>query len=385
MSLWPRDPSARRLAIAAVVAILLVAGVVLSGGREAFVAYLIAWLFVLGICTGAMVMRMVHVLTGGRWGEAIRPPLMALTAALPLVALLVVPLFFGLHELFAWSRPEAVAASELLQKKAGYLNVPFFAVRTVAALGIWSVLAWRLVALDALPARDAGQARAARLKSTSIAGIILYAFSVTWFGVDWVMSLVPQWKSTGFGLVFALGQTLAGFAAALAGTGWASRGATPRADAQTLNDLGNIALTLVLLWAYLAFMQYLIVWIGDQPPNIAWYLPRVQTSWAIVGILLVLAHFAVPFLVLLFRRAKRSAVVTAALGAGLLAAHWVDVFWLVAPGFNRGGFSLHWMDIAATAAMLVVLRAAMSAPWALLVPGVSRPGWPGSKEARDHG
>jgi hypothetical protein len=381
MSNRPREPNARRWAVATAAAILLVTGVLLLGGREGFVAYLIAWLFTLGICAGAMVMRMVHVLTGGRWGEAMRPALIALTAALPIVAVLVVPLFFGLHELFEWSQPQAVAVSALLQKKSGYLNVPFFVLRTVAALGIWSALAWRLAALD-VPAQDMDAARAVRLKSTSIAGLILYTFSVTWFGVDWVMSLVPQWKSTGFGLVLALGQTLAGFAAALTATAWASRSVTARADAQTLNDLGNIALTLVLLWAYLAFMQYLIVWIGDQPDDIAWYLPRVQTSWKVVGIVLVAAHFAAPFLVLLFRSAKRSAIVTAALGAGLLAAHWLDALWLVAPGFRRDGFALHWMDIAVTVALLVILRAATLAPWGRPAPGEYQASW---REARGHG
>jgi hypothetical protein len=380
MSARGANADARRtLAAAAILALLIAAPTFI--GRAAFVAYLVAWLFALGVCLGAMVMRMVHVLTGGRWGEAVRPALMALIAALPVVAALVVPLFFGLHDLFEWSRPQALAASELLRQKSGYLNVPFFVVRTLVALGVWSWLAWRLVALDG-PPDDGDSARAARLQSTSIAGLVFYVVSVTWFGVDWVMSLVPQWKSTGFGLILAVGQALSGFAAALAASAWTVRGDPGRTQPQTLNDLGNIALTLVLTWAYLAFMQYLIAWIGDQPASIAWYVPRLETSWRGVGIALVAAHFAAPFLVLLFRRAKRSAVVTAGLGVGLLAAHWLDTLWLVVPAFRPEGFALRWTDILATAAMLTLLRAAALAPWARSRPGARGADW---KEAHGHG
>ena len=346
------DASARRaLAAAALGGGALVIGG-LSDAQRFFAAYLIAWLFVLAIGLGAMTMRMIHVLTGGAWGDAIAAPLRAAIGTIPLVAVLFVPLLFGLQHLYPWARPDAVAASPLLQEKAWYLNRVAFAVRSIAFLLIWSAMAWRIGVLEH-PQRQSGPPRAGNLYHLSIAGLIVYTLTITLAAVDWIMSLTPEWYSTTFGLLTGVAQALAGFAFVVA---WVALRSTRGRAAQavgpaTLNDLGNIALTLVLTWAYLAFTQYLIIWAEDLPHETIWYLPRVQSSWRLLGLGLIVFHFALPFLVLLLRSAKRSAIVMAALGVGLLLAHWLDVVWLVSPAIAPHGLTLDWTPLAATVAL----------------------------------
>jgi hypothetical protein len=165
-------------------------------------------------------------------------------------------------------------------------------------------------------------------------------------------------------LLIAMGQAVGGFALVLwIAARYASRGEAD-ADPQTFNDLGNIAMTLVLTWAYLAFTQYLVIWIGDLPHDISWYVPRVQTSWRMVAMALIVLHFAAPFCVLLFRGAKRRPRVMAIFAAGLVLAHWIDVLWLIGPAFHPQGAAIGWMEIVATlgigAATLAWVRAGLS-------------------------
>jgi hypothetical protein len=308
-----------------------------------FVSYLVAWLFFLGIALGSMVNLMVHRLTGGAWGELLLRPLEAAMGALPVIALLGIPLLLGLHQLYPWARPDAVRASDLLMNKAWYLNEPFFVLRAALYFTVWLWLAHRFRVLQ-----SRGDDR--RLHGLSIIGLMVYAITVTCAAIDWVMSLTPQWYSTTFGLLTGISQSLAGFACAMGAAGLlVHRGAFPALGApRVLQDIGNLLLMFVLTWSYLAFTQYLIIWYEDLPPEIDWYVPRLHTSWYAVAWVLIIAHFALPFAILLFRRAKRSAAGIAALGLLMLAAHWIDVLWLVAPPFRSTGLRLECGDLLAT-------------------------------------
>ncbi|HEV8517142.1 MAG TPA: hypothetical protein VGQ54_01115 [Burkholderiales bacterium] len=313
-------------------------------------SYLFAWWFFLGISLGALANLMIHQLTGGAWGVVIRKPLEAASMAVPVIAVLFVPLAFGQQDLYVWMRPAQFADPALLEAKSWYLNPMFFWLRAIFYFAVWVVLALRLDRLLIEQSISSDPRPNAKLRATSIAGLILYALTVTFAAVDWIMSLTPQWYSTTFGLLVMLGQTLSAFAFAIACAALLQRGDTTRArgDASHFHDLGNLLLMFVMTWAYLAFTQYLIIWAADLPHEIAWYLPRTETSWKWIGLFLVVFHIAVPFLVLLFRFAKRNATLLGALAGALLFAHWADALWLVAPAFRGDGFRLHWTDFAAT-------------------------------------
>lgn len=319
--------------------------------RQFFLSYLFAYLFWTGISLGAMIIIMIHHLTGGVWGFLIRRPLEAATQALPLMALLFIPLLFGLSELYIWTRPEDISHESVLQvlhKKREYLNIPFFVARAVIYFVIWLGIAYWLNKWSGEQDQKDHPEIALRLQYFSAIGAILYTFSITFAGIDWIMSLVPEWYSTIFGFLFGSGQMLSAMAFAIIAAVSFSK-IKPLGGVflpGRLNDLGNILLVFILLWTYLAFMQYFIIWSENLPHEISWYLPRVESSWKWVGIFLIAFHFFVPFIVLLSRRAKRTTSILVSVAAAVMVVHLVDTFWLVVPSLRTQGFQLYWTDFA---------------------------------------
>jgi hypothetical protein len=312
----------------------------------AWAAYLAAWWFCAGCAMGGLVNVWIHNLTGGAWGEAIREPLLALARALPLIALLFVPVFFGMHALYPWV-PEAGGdarwAGELTRPgfKRTWLEPAFFIARSVGYLGIW-------VALALVTQHPAWR----RSRPWSAAALLIYAVTTTLASVDWIMSLVPEWHSTTFGLLVMTGQGLAG--AALGIVAATARAAPPR---EVMRDLGNILLTYVLLWAYLAFTQYLIVWAGNLPDEIDWYVRRLSSGWWWIGWLLITCHFFIPLLVLLSRTAKSVTLVLGALATALLAVHLVDAWWLTVPSVRPRSFHVLWFAPLAAGGVIALVAA----------------------------
>jgi hypothetical protein len=288
-------------------------------------SYLFAWLLFLGLALGGMANLMLHNLTGGPWGLAVRPTFIAAARLVPLAALLGIPVLLGMRHLFP------IADS-------GWFSAPFFVTRSVIYLLVWS--AFGLFVRTSV--------------AGSAIGLIVYVFTMSLAATDWIASLVPQWYSTGFGLVVAIGQMLGAMALAVADVGLRRNSGTPNSGTepepgQLFIDLGNLLLMYVMTWAYLAFMQFLIVWVGNLPREIAWYVPRLQTGWVALGVILVVFHFFAPLAILLFRSVKRSALSLGALAAALLAVHVIDVYWLVAPSARPLGFHVSVLDVLALA------------------------------------
>jgi hypothetical protein len=314
-----------------------------------FEAYLVGYLFWTGIALGCAALLMLHHLVGGGWGMAIRRLLESGTRTLPLAALLVLPVLAGLGRLYVWARPEAVAGDALLQHKQPYLNVPFFVARTAFYFAVWLALAWLLNRWSAEEDRTGSPAVRGRLQKLSGPGLVLYGLTVTFASVDWVMSLEPHWYSTIYGVVFMVGQALATLAFAIAAL--LVVGARPPLaeflTVQNFHDLGNLTLAFVMLWAYVAFSQFLIIWSGNLPEEIPWYMARMRGGWGVVAAGLILFHFVLPFLLLLARENKRRLRTLGTLAAAMLALRLVDLYWIVAPAFRQQGLALHWMDLAA--------------------------------------
>jgi hypothetical protein len=295
-----------------------------SGSKAAWATYLAVWWFCIGCVLGGLVNVWIHNLTGGAWGEEVREPLIALARVLPVLAIFFVPVLLAHATLYPWAVGTADGdhrwAGEVAHPefRRAFLSPTFFVLRSIAYLAIWTVLAF-------FTRRHASS----RSRPFSAAALMIYSITVTFAGVDWIMSLVPEWQSTVFGMLIMIGQGLAGLSfgiVALALAGVRRPG--------VFRDLGNLLLTYVLMWAYLAFTQYLIIWAENLPDEISWYVTRVQTGWLWVGSALILAHFFVPLLVLLSRNAKNAPAVLGALAGALLVAHVVDVFWLTVPSVH---------------------------------------------------
>ncbi len=346
ISAWSALPSASRRAASLGGVALVACGI---GGafepRAFFAGWLASWLFVIGIAVGGMMNVMIHELTGGRWGLVLRRPLEAAMLTLPLCALFGVPLAFGLPSLFEWARPGAVATSEVLQHKHWFLNVPGFLARNAVWLLVWTMFA---VAL----ARRLGSAQPADVRMRrriSVAGLLVYLATVTLFAYDWVASLVPDWNSTAVGLRLGAGQFVAAVAftvAVVALDPW-PRAQTPPASARDFGDFGNLLLTVVMFWAYIAYTQYFIVWAEDLPHGASWYWPRVFTSWRWLALVVLGLVFVLPFLAMLFRVIKRNPTLLGLVCLMVLTGTWLDDVWLTLPSLRVHGFSLHWLDFSA--------------------------------------
>lgn len=350
----PELGSIRRgaLVVGGVGIVLTLLGLVLDP-TQFFRSYLLAYVYWLGLGLGCLGIVMVYHLTGGGWGVAIRRVLEAGAATLPYMAVLFVPLVFGLHDLFEWTHTETVMADPVLSKKVGYLNVPFFLVRAVVYFAAWLTLAHFLDRWSAEQDRTGDPALIVKMRKLSGGGIVLYGFTMTFAAFDWVMSLQPHWFSTIFGLIFIAGQGLGALALA-AVVAWqlsARKDYGPALAPTILNDVGNLMLAFVMLWAYMSFSQLLIIWAGNLPEEITYYLHRISGGWNVVAIVIAVFYFAVPFLVLLGRGNKRQLPRLAMIALGLLVARLVDVFFMVSAAFSTDHLSLHWLDLAAVAAL----------------------------------
>lgn len=353
-----------------------------------FQSYLFAYLFWLGIALGSLGVTMLYHLVGGAWGFVVRRPQEAAAMTLPLLALLFVPLLFGLRDLYLWARPEVVAGDPLLQHKSPYLNVPFFMVRTAVYFAIWIAIAYLLNRWSLAQDRTDDPALARRMRDVSRFGLVLYFLAVTFAFIDWVMSIEPHWFSTIYGLIYVAGQGIAGFSFGIIAAGLLSS-RTSIGEVVTparFNDLGNLLLAFVMFWAYVTLSQYLLIWSGNLPEEVVWYVRRSQGGWTWVIVFVIAFQFALPFLLLLARRTKSTVRVLAALATVIILVHLVDLFWLVTPPFRQAGVSIHWLDLAAPVGIGGVWVAAFV--WLLkrksLLP-LHDPRDPRLREAFDHG
>lgn len=340
------------LVVAGIGVIACVVG--LFAARDQFFhAYLIAYLFFIGLALGSMAILMIQYVTGGAWGAVIRRLLESATRTLPLMALLFLPIAFGLTHLYEWAIPEHVAHDPLLQHKSLYLNVPFFLGRAVFYFAAWLTTAYFLNRWSLEQDAGADPKLTRRLEMLSRGGLLLYALTMTFAAMDWGMSLEPHWFSTIYGVMFMGQQGLSTFAfmipmaALLAARPPFSRIIGP----DQFHDLGKLMLAFVMLWAYFAFSQFLIIWSANLPEEIPWYLARTRNGWQWVALVLVIIHFALPFIVLLSRDVKRHARAVSVVAVVLIAARFVDLFWLLRPAVAPEGFAIHWLDPAAIAAV----------------------------------
>jgi hypothetical protein len=293
--------------------------------------YLAAYMFWLGLSLGALGLLLLLALLGGSWEAALRPVLTAAARAVPLLLLLFLPLLAGMGTLYPWLHSETLAADEVLRRQTAYLNRPFFLLRAAACFAVWLWLVRQLRRPGSRP-----------FPSTAVAasGALLMLLSVSVAAIDWVMSLQPEFRSASYGLTACVSAMLAALALALACR-------QPVLPAQAASDAGGLLLMLVLAWSYLEFMSYLTVWSADLPPEIAWYLPRTQTSWRDLAAVMLLQSL-LPLALLLSRRIRQSAALRW-IAAGILIGNACEAFWRVRPAQHPAGLQLVPADAAAMA------------------------------------
>ena len=338
--------ASRLAAVGVVVGLAALAGSlawswVSTGGTDRFFqAYLVNFAYFLSVALGALFFVVLQHLTRAGWSVVMRRLAEAIAQSLQLMALLFLPiLLFAMPVLYPWARLETVLHDHLIQAKTPYLNVTFFTVRWLIYFAVWIALAGYFY--NRSLRQDATGEKQITIKMQRVAapGMALFAATLTFASFDMLMSLDPHWFSTIFGVYYFAGSTLAIFAVlALAVVLLQRSGRLDRSvTVEHFHDLGKFLFGFTIFWAYIAFSQYMLIWVADVPEETGWFLRRQTGGWITVSLLLLIGHFFVPFLVLITRDAKRRKAPLVTMAVWILAMHWVDIFWLAGPEFAAPG------------------------------------------------
>lgn len=315
-----------------------------------FRSYLFGFLFWAFLALGATGLLMIQHLSGGMWGMVNRRTLEAASRTAPLLALLFLPVAFGVYRIYSWAGPEA-AADAVLKLKAPYLNVPFFLGRAALYFVLWMVIVYFLNRWSLQQDEGGDPSISERLENLSGGGLIGLALIITFASIDWAMSLSPHWFSTIYGVLFMVGGILSAWSFAIILIAvWGSDEPFDRvANPNFIHDMGKFLLTFVMLWAYINLSQFLIIWSGNLPEETPWYMVRMKSPYVFLGQVLVVFHFALPFLILLSRSLKRARRRLAIVATLVFLMRVLDLLWVVGPEIHPG-LAIHWLDIAAWAA-----------------------------------
>lgn len=307
-----------------------------------YFAYLVSFFFWLSISLGGLFFTMLHHLTRATWSVVLRKISEALMMTLPLMALFFIPIIFGIHDLFHWSHADAVAADPILQKKEAFLNVPFFLIRAVAYFAIWIGVAFYLRSISNRQDRAHSDKMLFNARKISAPAMILFAVTITLASVDWLMSLDPHWFSTIFGVYLFSGAFLAFLSTMILIMVCHKRNdvLTGVITTEHRHDVAKFTFGFIIFWTYMAFSQYFLIWYANIPEETYWFLKRWEGHWQTISLIVIFGHFVFPFLALITRAAKRSAIWMAFMALWILAMRWVDLYWIAFPSSHDGGMHI---------------------------------------------
>ncbi len=357
VALWRR----RALLLAVPFTIAAVIGWVLEYDQF-YHSYLIGFMLVLGLALGSMAWVMVYHTTGGAWGTVLRRILEAASNTIWAVAVAFIPIVIGIHRLYPWSRPEDVAKDPHLQQIGPvYLNLKAFIVRAVLYFTIWIVLNWMLMRFSDAQDLPGNRVTDQTLRRWGGVGLVLYTFTITLSPVDWVMSLDPHWTSTIYGLLYMAGQGLIALSFGVIVLALLVRTEPMRGivHADQFLDHGKLLLAVTMLWGWFTLSQWLIIWAGNLPEEISWYMNRSRGGWRQFAFPLIIGHFFVPFFILLSRNFKSNSEKLMKLAVWIIFMRYWDLYWYIIPNFEtngtgggKGHFHYSWLDAVVPIALL---------------------------------
>jgi len=353
---------AQRLLIAGAAFAVISLGLAFWRPDEFYSAYLLGFMDWLGVALGSMAIIMIRHLTGGGWGVVIRRVQGAAMRTLPLLTLLFIPLLIAVaqHRLYPWAMPlDSIGDPHIREHlakhsfvKESYLNFHGFLIRAIVYFAIWNVLSFLLTKWsregDSPNARDTSE----RFKAVSGPGLILYAFTISFAAIDWIMSLDPTWISTIFGLIILIGELLSAmaFAVVVERILFDYKPMSEMLTPDFVHDHGKWMLTFTMVWAYFSFSQWLIIWAGNLPNEITFYLKRIEGGWGWIAVSLAVLGFAAPFAMLLSRPFKRNIRKLVWLAGWILFIRWIDLFWIIEPNFSQT-FRVTFADVVVSLAI----------------------------------
>lgn len=343
----------QRATVVGAVGVLMLAAGALMSTQQFFQSYLYGWLMWFGLSLGCLGILILHHLVSGHWGNVIQRIVESGSRTMALMALLFIPILIGMQDIFPWTDHEYVKSSHVVHHKAGYLNVPFFIARAVIYFALWTGIAVWLSRMSLKQDRTADPTIMRKMKIFSGPAMVLFVLTVSFASVDWMMSLEPEWYSTIYGMQLIVGSVLTTLAFSIMMIAMLEK-REPISEVLTtrhIHHIGNLMMAFTVLWAYMAFSQFLIIWSGNLPEDNFWYIRRLGTGWNVIALILLLGHFFVPFALLLSRRTKRALGTLAKIAGAVFVMRLVDLFWLIVPAFSHNHVRIHWLDIIAPIAI----------------------------------
>jgi hypothetical protein len=332
--------------------------------EQALRSWLMGFVFWAGLCIGGIGLLMLQYMTGGAWGVVLRRIFEACSRTLPLVVLLFVPLAIGVltHTVYEWTH--LPPTDHAIEARGIYLLPWSWVARSIIYFAIFGIMAYLLNDWSARQDRTENYEDAAsllaRMSRFSGPAMVVYALIVTFASVDWVLTLDPHFFSTIWGLLFVIGWALAtlSFGAMILAYLSDKRPMDDIVGKRHFHDIGKLMLAMVMVWAYFNLSQWLIIWSGNIPEETGWYLTRMESGWFWIGVVLILFHFAVPFLILLQQDFKRRPKLLALLAVFILLMRFFDMFFLIGPtprintyGGPQAAFIVSWLDFVAPVAI----------------------------------
>lgn len=311
-------------------------------------SYLSGYLFWFMIVAGSLGVLCLQYVTGGEWGVLIRRPLGAAARTTMWMVLLFIPIAIGMKSIYPWTDHAFVAHDEVLSGKTWYLNSESFLIRTAVYFAFWILWAWRIRVLSLRFYEDRSPYTDLSRRKWAASGLVMIVMTMTFTGIDWVMSLEPKWYSTMFGINFFISSGLAAYAFV---TFFLTRLADTPAMGDILKpnhfrDLGNLMLAFVMLWAYTQFSEYLLMWYANLKEEIPYYIVRSTGAWGAIAGFLIVFHFFLPFFMLLMRAIKDRPGTVGIVAIVILVARYVGIIWLTQPAWSREHFHYSWMNLA---------------------------------------
>lgn len=317
--------------------------------EQFFFSWLVSYTFFAGIMLTGLFFVMLQHLTRSHWSVALRRIPESFTGHIWILAIFLIPVLLGMHTLFHWTHADVVAADPVMQVKEPYLNSTFFIIRQIIYFSIWSFLGWRLYNASVEMDETGDWGLQTLMRRTSGPGIFIFAITFAFASFDWIMSLDPHWYSTMFGVYYFAMSFQALFATLILAVLFLWNRGILRNTLQEshIYDLSVQMFGFTIFYAYIAFSQFLLIYYANIPEETLWYLERLQGGYEYLAWFYLLGRFVIPFVVLLPKRTKTIYPVVATVSILILAAHLVELYWLIMPVLDHHGFHFNWMTVTA--------------------------------------
>ena len=316
--------------------------------QQFYFSYLLGFSYVMSFMLAALLMIMIHHICKAQWGKVFLRLSESMVSRFFIWIVFLVPILFGIHDLYHWSHIDAVESDPILAGKTGYLNDNFFIFRQLLYFTLWSFFGYRLHELSIQSDYSQGLVNSLSMRKISALGIVIIAFTIAFSSFDWLMSLDPHWFSTMFGVYFFAMSFQALFPLLII-LAWIIRrykmiksGIISNAR---IGDLGLWFFAFTVFYAYIAFCQYMLIYYANLPEETLWFYHRMDHGWEILLILFLLGRFLLPFLLLINSDAKRNIKILVPVSFLVLVLHFAELYWIIMPNFKPTGVLPSWMDI----------------------------------------